>query len=334
MFNPIKLTQADANAGDAASRLVALAAREFGLALACGGGGDTAVDSVQLTLSVNDAPCDIVVPKSALNTLARSFFELNDDHVLPQELVASSLEAALEPWLARLEQVSGARITMQHVASAAPDRPAASRLAFRLSGSGIDTLLTVEPGKGLSIASPPRVAWTEGDELGARLPIIIAEVSIRLRDLTGLETGDVVLLEGVAPPAVSQVYLPISPSLSIVAALEGQTIIVDRLGKTMSMTETSNEETPGDPPAALLPPDTIEDLSLKVVFDLGEIELTLAELRRLVPGQTMDLARPPGHTVRMSVNGRRIGAGEIVEIEGRLGVRISELAGGHERPAS
>ena len=48
----------------------------------------------------------------------------------------------------------------------------------------------------------------------------------------------------------------------------------------------------------------------------------------------IDLAREPGNAVRVSVNGRRIGAGEIVEIEGRLGVRITELAVRNERPAS
>ena len=70
------------------------------------------------------------------------------------------------------------------------------------------------------------------------------------------------------------------------------------------------------------------------MFDLGDIELTLAELKALVPGQVIDLAREPGSAVRVTVNGRRIGAGEIVEIEGRLGVRITELTGRNERPAS
>jgi len=75
-------------------------------------------------------------------------------------------------------------------------------------------------------------------------------------------------------------------------------------------------------------------VNLKVVFDLGEIELSLPEVRALVPGQVIDLGRLPTQAVRVSVNGRRIGTGEIVEIEGRLGVRLLELAGRHEHPAA
>jgi type III secretion protein Q len=83
-----------------------------------------------------------------------------------------------------------------------------------------------------------------------------------------------------------------------------------------------------------MPAAAVDELPLRVVFDLGDIELSLAELKALVPGQVIDLAREPGNAVRVSVNGRRIGAGEIVEIEGRLGVRITELAVRNERPAS
>jgi type III secretion protein Q len=94
---------------------------------------------------------------------------------------------------------------------------------------------------------------------------------------------------------------------------------------------------PGDaaqPAASSLPAVPVEEVTLKVVFDLGEIELSLPEVRALVPGQVIDLGRLPTQAVRVSVNGRRIGTGEIVEIEGRLGVRLLELAGRHEHPTA
>lgn len=67
---------------------------------------------------------------------------------------------------------------------------------------------------------------------------------------------------------------------------------------------------------------SIDDLPLRLVFELGQVELTLAELESLGPGYLFTLARDPAHPVDLVVNGRRIGEGEIVAVGDTLGVRI------------
>ena len=44
-------------------------------------------------------------------------------------------------------------------------------------------------------------------------------------------------------------------------------------------------------------------------------------------GQVVDLNRVAGEPVEMSVNGKVVARGELVEVEGHLGVRILSLAG-------
>ena len=46
----------------------------------------------------------------------------------------------------------------------------------------------------------------------------------------------------------------------------------------------------------------------------------------LRPGQVIELSRSPGEPVDLVVAGKRIGKGELVEIDGELGVRILSLA--------
>jgi len=71
-------------------------------------------------------------------------------------------------------------------------------------------------------------------------------------------------------------------------------------------------------------PVPFEDLPIRVEILVGEREMTIAEAELLAPGSIIDLGVEPKDPVRLAVNGRIVGNGELVEIEGRLGVRILE----------
>lgn len=70
------------------------------------------------------------------------------------------------------------------------------------------------------------------------------------------------------------------------------------------------------------------DMPVPVVVELGRVELTADEVLCLRPGQLLELGRSPMDPVDLVVNGRLLAKGELVEIEGQLGVRISSLAKG------
>ncbi|CAM3834395.1 type III secretion system cytoplasmic ring protein SctQ [Bordetella tumulicola] len=65
---------------------------------------------------------------------------------------------------------------------------------------------------------------------------------------------------------------------------------------------------------------------VRLTFSLGERQLTLGELRRLQPGETFDLSRPlASGPVIIRANGAWVGTGDLVEIEGRVGVTLRAL---------
>ena len=70
---------------------------------------------------------------------------------------------------------------------------------------------------------------------------------------------------------------------------------------------------------------SFDAIPVRLSFDLGEIRLTLAELRALQPGQALQLGHPLASAVRIRVNGALIGEGELVEIDGLLGVSVRQL---------
>jgi type III secretion protein Q len=342
MFVAPKLTSAEVAADNAACRLAAIAAREFGLEI--GFGGRVEEDGAfEITMSVNGADSRIYVPPRLLQRAAQSFFSLVKDYEVPESLVAATLEATLAPWMGRLEKVAGIELSLRRMAVVKSGVAAAAPLTFSLPAFGESMAIAVAPAPGLSLPSLPTTPWTSGDDLILHLPVVMAETAITLGEIDKLDLGDVILLANTASQDISQVRLAISSSEAIIARIDGQKLTVARGGKSMSTNDaaTGAKAAPSSKSAATPPPSepvvsaaSLEEVPLKIVFDLGDIELSIADLKALVPGQVINLARDPGNAVRVSVNGRRIGAGEIVEIEGRLGVRIIELAGHNERPAT
>jgi type III secretion protein Q len=64
---------------------------------------------------------------------------------------------------------------------------------------------------------------------------------------------------------------------------------------------------------------------LRVSFDLGELTLSLAQLRAMQPGQVLELGHPLAGAVRIRANGALVGDGELVEVDGQLGVAVRTL---------
>lgn len=67
------------------------------------------------------------------------------------------------------------------------------------------------------------------------------------------------------------------------------------------------------------------DVPVNLVAVIGKSSTTVAELMKVRVGQVVDLGRPPSETVDVVVNGRLIARGELVDMDGSLGVRILKM---------
>lgn len=80
-----------------------------------------------------------------------------------------------------------------------------------------------------------------------------------------------------------------------------------------------------DPPARGTHPADPDDLPVTLTFEVGRLHLPLRALRSLAAGSVLDLGCSLAEPVEIAAHGCRIGRGELVEIEGGLGVRIVSL---------
>ena len=67
-----------------------------------------------------------------------------------------------------------------------------------------------------------------------------------------------------------------------------------------------------------------DDLPVEVVVEVGRLQVTGAQVLELGVGDVLTLDRPLG-PVELRVGDRLIARGELVDVEGEAGVRLSEV---------
>ena len=70
------------------------------------------------------------------------------------------------------------------------------------------------------------------------------------------------------------------------------------------------------------------DVPVSLTIELGSCQLPMKEVLMLNIGSVVQLDKSADAPVELSVNGKLIARGEVVVIEDRFGVKITEIIGG------
>jgi len=79
-----------------------------------------------------------------------------------------------------------------------------------------------------------------------------------------------------------------------------------------------------EPAAAAASLDMLMDVPLKISVELGRARLAVKDVLALQHGSVVELDRLAGEPVDVLVNDRLVARGEVVVIEDRFGIRITE----------
>jgi flagellar motor switch protein FliN/FliY len=71
--------------------------------------------------------------------------------------------------------------------------------------------------------------------------------------------------------------------------------------------------------------DTLLDVSVEISVEIGRTKMSIGELLALSKGSIVELNRLAGESVDVYVNEKLLGKGEIVVVNERLGVRVTEI---------
>lgn len=72
-------------------------------------------------------------------------------------------------------------------------------------------------------------------------------------------------------------------------------------------------------------PAILYDVPFLVEAEMGRTHRTVREILKIAQGSLLELDKEEGEPVDLLVNGQLLARGEVVEIEGNYGVRITEI---------
>jgi type III secretion system YscQ/HrcQ family protein len=186
-------------------------------------------------------------------------------------------------------------------------------------------------------AAPP--AWTPADlaSLGGTplgVPLVACTTTMTLAALGELRAGDALLpgswrLAASAGRELTGEVVLAAPSASAgvrARLVEGGRLVLsgevvplgDGAGDHEAMTDSDGKE-------PLL--DTLGDVPVVVRVEIGEARMAAREWASLGPGDVVTLGRRVGELVVLRVGGVPVARGELVNVEGEVGVRIAERIG-------
>ena len=73
------------------------------------------------------------------------------------------------------------------------------------------------------------------------------------------------------------------------------------------------------------------DISLRAVARLGQVEMPISEILKLGPGSVIEIDRLVDEPIDLLVNDRLVARGEVVTIDEKFALRITEIASREER---
>ncbi|HMT41425.1 flagellar motor switch protein FliN [Sphingorhabdus sp.] len=79
------------------------------------------------------------------------------------------------------------------------------------------------------------------------------------------------------------------------------------------------------------PVNLLAGISVRVSVEVGSTMMTIAELATLEAGNVVALDRKVGEPLDICANGSLVARGEIVSVDGRYGIRITELVSAEGR---
>ncbi len=183
------------------------------------------------------------------------------------------------------------------------------------------------------VAPRPKDSWWLRSGLTVPLRWELARLTLTAGDLAKLEPGSVVVGGTLAtkPPLL---WLSLGGRRAVSAcpvsgALPDQHFVVQpsddqQSSNLLDFEAVAKENTMSSQSTSpsLVDPAVLENAPVSVVVELGELSLPLARLASLQPGDILDLQAPLSGPVSLRMGNQLLARGELVALEGHLGVRI------------
>lgn len=255
-----------------------------------------------------------------------------------------AVEIVLDPILAWIENVIGSNITVVDYFREQPKQHNGIAVSFLYQENTSNQYKgQVSLSKGLKklfynvLRDWPTNQLMVNNTLRITSPLTIGNTRITTADLNCIEIGNIIFLKQNFYSKDRLLFATFSPDILITFKQLTKTMAESDL-KHYSKSDSSNNTsvstsklkiqtiTKNNTVDQTIPENhLIENLEITLDFDLGHLSLSVAEIKKLQPGYIFSVGRPLDKAVYISSNGKRLARGELVDIDGNVGVRVKKI---------
>lgn len=173
-------------------------------------------------------------------------------------------------------------------------------------------------------ASEPRLEQL--GELTLKIPLVVATVALDRQELLGLEVGGALLVSEGASIDVDAVGhgVLVAPhgerGIRVELRPDGRVVVGDTTEARLTVERDKPSQNEGETLT-----DVLLETPVVVRVELGAVSMSAREWARLGPGDVIETAQRIAEPVVLRIAGREVGRGELVNVDGQVGVRIQKL---------
>jgi len=165
------------------------------------------------------------------------------------------------------------------------------------------------------------------------LPVLAGTSRLTAEELLAIGVGDVVLLDGVHGP--EEMSLRLGPLL-LRGKHRGDELIIESINFRQGGSVMNEGEVLSSGGCPALDVTEVGALPVEISIEAGRVELTVSQVAALTAGDVVTLSGDVLGPVDLRAGSTLVARGELVDVEGRRGVRILEVAprlGGRDEDA-
>jgi type III secretion protein Q len=191
-------------------------------------------------------------------------------------------------------------------------------MRLRITSTGMHALL--DSGAWRRVDAPPSLpTWLT--DTRAALPVIVGATTLPLADYRALTCGDVVRVEATRFDVTGRAILRFAGRRLHLRWLDAQQCFeVQAMSDDTPFPDRAIDDTAASATASIEP----SAIPVRLSFSLGVLSLTVGKISEICAGSLLPLDRGLPPQVKIEANGLPIGAGELVDLEGKLAVEITQ----------
>ena len=299
-----------------------LDSRNFQISLKPQSSFSNTIFTIGLVLNISGNLCTILLSDWPNRESFEHGDPINNLDKLPHKLKITVIESVLAPFLDRLEKQLNTKVNVEGYSASNNLRIKEWGLGFELIDQthnnsvfgAVSYSQSLQPVLERIVELWPapgkQQLWAN---LKTRMRIETGSAWLSLEELHSIEKDDVILVEQCHYPLTLNIRLCVSSKLALTGTIDKHMVTIDNT-KEINMNPENSEKI-----------SQLEEMNIKLSFDVGEKWVSINELQKMQPGYSFELDTPIETMVKIRNHDQCIGYGELIKIDHRVGVRIVKL---------